>query len=351
MNSEQLISEQTAGYARVAREEKMDGNGSIPTNLDSLSQLLAQALQQTNLQSPILRQAQDSSNQPFDRNSPPQGSVIISGTGLGLPGAEKSVMDPENALRILRGEQFVDLIPERFRKRMVDKRITRLVKGEDGSGKFVTIDETAEVIKLAGRPGYFDLEAEYGVDSKLIEALDITTQLAMAAGLDALREAGIPLAQRYKTATTGKVLPQDWKLPRSLRDETGVIFASAFPGGDRFAEEFSRYYAFINRVEQLEMLEELRQSTNDNQIRRWNSTGVSVNCAMRWNGNRTRLTAAFCSAFWRWVTVSLRSISAHAGRTRRLMRRVRLRRRVWRLRKIGFVTAVAGELSSLAQIM
>ncbi|MCZ7667973.1 MAG: hypothetical protein M5U34_12645 [Chloroflexi bacterium] len=180
----------------------MDGNGSIPTSLDSLSQLLAQALQQTNLKAPI-------SNQAYDRIAPPNGSVIISGTGLGLPGAEKSVMDPENALRILRGEQFVDLIPEQFRKRMVDKRITRLVKGEDGSGKFVILDDTAEVIKLAGRPGYFDLAEEYGVDSKLIEALDITPQLAMAAGLDALREAGIPLVQRYKTATTGKVLPQD----------------------------------------------------------------------------------------------------------------------------------------------
>ncbi len=33
---------------------------------------------------------------------------------------------------------------------------------------------------------------------KLVEALDITTQLAMAAGLDALREAGIPLVQTYR---------------------------------------------------------------------------------------------------------------------------------------------------------
>ena len=59
----------------------------------------------------------------------------ISGTGLGLPGAEKPVMDPDNALRILRGEQFVDLIPERFRKLMLPKQITRLVKAEDGSGQ------------------------------------------------------------------------------------------------------------------------------------------------------------------------------------------------------------------------
>ena len=64
------------------------------------------------------------------------------------------------------------------------------------------------MIKLAGRGGSFDLAEEYGVPAKLIEALDITTQLAMAAGLDALREAGIPLVQTYRTTTKGTYLPE-----------------------------------------------------------------------------------------------------------------------------------------------
>ena len=118
---------------------------------------LAQVLQQLSASQPAAAQM------PYDRNETPLGSVVISGTGLGLPGQEKSVMDPDNALRILRGEQFVDLIPERFRNLMVDKQITRIVKGEDGSGRFETISDPAEVIKLAGRPGPFDLSEEYGV--------------------------------------------------------------------------------------------------------------------------------------------------------------------------------------------
>ncbi|MCA9981469.1 MAG: hypothetical protein KDD89_11560, partial [Anaerolineales bacterium] len=196
---------------------------------------------------------------PYNRNDVPLGSVVISGTGLGLPGAEKGVMDPDNARRILQGEQFVDLIPARFRQEIVDKRITRLVKAADGSGSFQTIDDTDEVIKLAGRPGSFDLSAEYGVPEQLIEALDTTSQLAIAAGLDALREAHIPLVQTYKLTTTGKYLPDKWVLPEALRDETGIIFASAFPGGDRFAAEFKAYYAHQNRVQQLAMLEDLRR--------------------------------------------------------------------------------------------
>ena len=99
--------------------------------------------------------------------------------------------------------------------------------------------------------------------AKLIEALDITTQLAMAAGLDALREAGIPLVQTYRTTSKGTYLPDRWMLPEALRDETGVIFASAFPGGDRLADEFSRFYEWENRRQQIAALEDLRQYTTD----------------------------------------------------------------------------------------
>jgi malonyl CoA-acyl carrier protein transacylase len=230
-------------------------NGSAPASLETMGQLLTQVLQMSHHQLP------GATNRAYDRNEPPPGSIVISGTGLGLPGAEKAVMDPENARRILRGEQFVDLIPERFRKLILKKRVTRVVKSEDGSGRFETITDPDEVIKLAGRPGRFDLTEEYGVPAKLVEALDITTQLAMAAGLDALREAGIPLVQNYRRTSTGKFLPDRWLLPEALRDETGVIFASAFPGGDRFAEDFKGYYTWQNRVDQLEMLQDLRRYT------------------------------------------------------------------------------------------
>ena len=146
---------------------------------------------------------------------------------------------------------------------MATRQITRLVKSEDGSGSFEVIDDTNEVIKLAGRGGSFDLAEEYGVPAKLIEALDITTQLSIAAGLDALREAGIPLVQTYRQTTKGTYLPERWLLPTALRDETGVIFASAFPGGDRFADEFARFYEWENLRQQLATLEDLRQYTMD----------------------------------------------------------------------------------------
>jgi acyl transferase domain-containing protein/NADP-dependent 3-hydroxy acid dehydrogenase YdfG len=199
----------------------------------------------------------------YDRNEVPLGSVVISGTGLGLPGTGKPVMDPSNVDRILRGEQMVDLVPAEYRRRLADKHITRVVKSEDGSGRFEPIEDTDDVIKLAGRGGAFDLTAEYGVSEKLVEALDVTAQLAMAAGLDALREAGIPLVQTWRKTTTGRYLPDRWLLPESLRDETGVVFASAFPGLDRFADEMTRFYEYDRRRRERQLLDELRQRTQD----------------------------------------------------------------------------------------
>ncbi|MCB0245008.1 MAG: acyltransferase domain-containing protein, partial [Anaerolineae bacterium] len=241
----------------AAAKEPAMPQPSLPADaLGQLAQVLQQAI--SNMQP-----ATSHLPTPFDRNQTPLGSVVISGTGLGLPGPNKAVMDPDNALRILRGEQFVDLIPERFRRKMLDKRITRLVKAEDGGGSFQVITDPDEVIKLAGRGGSFDLSEEYGVPAKLVEALDITTQLAFAAGIDALREAGIPLVQTWRKTSTGRLLPDRWMLPDAMRDETGVIFASAFPGGDRFAEELSRYYTWENRRAQLAALEDLRRYTTD----------------------------------------------------------------------------------------
>ncbi|HET7151749.1 MAG TPA: phosphopantetheine-binding protein, partial [Candidatus Acidoferrum sp.] len=59
------------------------------------------------------------------------------------------------------------------------------------------------------------------------------------------------------TTSKGTLLPDRWGLPDSLRDDTGVIFASAFPGYDSFADEMSRYYADRERRDKVEMLQSL----------------------------------------------------------------------------------------------
>ena len=183
--------------------------------------------------------------------------VAITGAALGLPGVAR-VFDDENVARILDGQQFIDTIPHRFRRAMVDHHITRLVKRESGDPTFETIDREADVIKLAGRHAPFDVVAEFGVDAARDEALDTSTRLAIGAGFDALRDAGIPLVMRYKTTTLGTRLPDRWGLPEAMRDDTGVVFASAFPGYDNFARDLERYFTDRGRREQLLALEAVR---------------------------------------------------------------------------------------------
>ena len=183
--------------------------------------------------------------------------VAITGAALGLPGVDR-VFDDENIARILDGQQFIDVIPHRFREAIVDKRITRLVKKAGQDPVFELIDDEAGVIKLAGRGAPLDVVAEFGVEAARDAALDRTTRLALGAGLDALRDAGIPLVMRYRSTTLGTMLPEKWGLPESMRDDTGVIFASAFPGYGEFASDIEKYMTDRGRREQLLALEAVR---------------------------------------------------------------------------------------------
>ncbi|HZP50092.1 polyketide synthase, partial [Actinocrinis sp.] len=179
--------------------------------------------------------------------------VAVTGAALGLPGVER-VFDDANVARILAGQQFIGSVPQAVRSAMVDRHITRLVKRATGDPTFESIDDEAEVIKLAGRNAPLDVVAEFGVDAERDAALDESTRLAVGAGFDALRDAGIPLVMHYRTTTLGTRLPDRWGLPESMRDDTGVVFASAFPAYDAFAADLEHYFTDRGRREQLAAL-------------------------------------------------------------------------------------------------
>ena len=183
--------------------------------------------------------------------------VVVTGAGLGLPGGER-VFGDDKVPGLLRGRQFIDAIPMQQRRKITDKHITRLVKSEAGGGHFETIDSESDVIKLAGRGGIVDLVAEFGFPEERTDSLDRASELAIGAGLDALRDAGIPLVMHYKDTTTGTMLPERWMLPEPYRATTGVIFASAFPGANGMMEEADKYYtarAIEDRLEELRSLQ------------------------------------------------------------------------------------------------
>jgi len=191
--------------------------------------------------------------------APAEVEAVITGAAMGLPGVDR-VFDDTNVERILRGDQFIEPIPQDLRRAMLEKNVTRLVKSETGEGRFETIGSLDEVIKLAARARAYDLVRDFGFPEDRLPALDHVTKLAIGAGIDALRDAGIPLVLRYKTTTKGTLLPDRFMLPEELRDDTGVIFGSAFPGYDAFAGIMSEYYEDRIRRAKLEELQSARAS-------------------------------------------------------------------------------------------
>ena len=123
-----------------------------------------------------------------DRGDDP---YVITGISLGLPGGER-VFDEGNFEKLVRGETCISEVTDDYKQRLLDKNIVRLIKGRDGSVGMEAAKEFGDIPQLAGIKSAFDPTKEFGIDAKVAAAWDITTQLACAAGLIALKDAGIP---------------------------------------------------------------------------------------------------------------------------------------------------------------
>lgn len=165
--------------------------------------------------------------------------VVISGLAVALPRNEAvTPLDQDAFAPLLRGENLIEPIDPAQRDAIAGLNVTRFDKE---GGRFVSIDGGDDVMQLVGKLGDIDLAA-YGIDPTIIGALDVTGRLAIAMGIDALRDAGLPLVRRMRQTSTGTKLFDRWGLPPELSRRTGVILASAFPGFDAVAEEMQRCY-------------------------------------------------------------------------------------------------------------
>ncbi|MCG8689176.1 MAG: acyltransferase domain-containing protein, partial [Desulfobacterales bacterium] len=197
--------------------------------------------------------------------------ILISGVSVGLPGKARHVFAKDNFDAILNGRNFIESLDTDEMHKLTDKNITKLFKQPDGNARFVQITKTEDVIHLAGQLGYFDLTDEYGIKAQY----DTAMAMGIAAGIEALKDANIPLVMQYKKMKDGRtMIPDGFALPEEMQEETGVIITSLWPNGETLISELEKYfyekfflkpyeefekiyYYLMEKVDNLEIKEEL----------------------------------------------------------------------------------------------
>jgi 3-oxoacyl-(acyl-carrier-protein) synthase len=160
-------------------------------------------------------------------------ACVITGTAAGLPGNPENAFSPDNLKKLIRGDSCILPISGSVKMAMLEKNVVQVLKFPDGTSKHLKVDSEEEVIKLAALLGAFDLSASYGVPPGLAETMDIAAQVAVAAGMEALKSAGLVSGKSND--------PSEWKLPEQYRDSTGVVYASSFPAMDAAVGEVMRF--------------------------------------------------------------------------------------------------------------
>ncbi len=214
----------------------------VPVTLDddfSAFKTRNNALAEKLLYEEFRRQKREAAMDALERFDFDTDRIVISGVSVGLPGKARRVFAADNFDRILEGTNFIEPLSLEDKKRITDKNITRLFKQPDGNARFVEITRTEDVIQLAGQLGYFSLTDEYGIKAQY----DISMALAVAAGIEALKDAGIPLVMQYKEASSGngKMIPNGFALPGEMQDDTGIIVTSLWPSNETLLNEMERY--------------------------------------------------------------------------------------------------------------
>lgn len=182
----------------------------------------------------------------------PSDPITITGVGLGLPGPKKDIFAQDNIDQLLNGKNFISQVGKQ--KIAFQQRQNIIQKRRNGGEiMFKNLTQESDLVRLAGEAGKFNLVEEYHVGSGLIDAWEITTQLAIAAGLEALKDARIPLIRR-----DGRL-----SLPDDMVDDTGIIFASTFPAANTFLEEQSKFYQHVNSLDKRKFARKLCQRLGD----------------------------------------------------------------------------------------
>lgn len=184
----------------------------------------------------------------------PNVKVVVTGVSAALPGRFNEVFTPgvDNVKRIISGESFLTSIPDVVKDQMLEKGVSDTKKHKDGSVTTVPISTYEDTINVSATIGSFSLTS-YGVAESLVNTMERAVQVAIAAGLEALRDAGI--------VSGGGEGTSGWELPESMQNSTGVVYATSFPALDAAIAEVSKFYEtkMVGSMVNTKVIPELRK--------------------------------------------------------------------------------------------
>ena len=160
-------------------------------------------------------------------------SCVITGVSAGLPGKSGPVFTKENLKKLVKGIQCIQPLSTESKSAMLEKNVVQLIKHKDGTVERFPVDKEHDLIQIAAQLGHLSLVDAYGVPPGLAQTMDLAAQIAVAAGLEALKDAGL---------VTGRTSdPKEWEVFEEFRDTTGVVYASSFPAMDAAVGEVMKF--------------------------------------------------------------------------------------------------------------
>ncbi|KAE9353149.1 Hydroxymethylglutaryl-CoA synthase [Phytophthora fragariae] len=160
------------------------------------------------------------------------GAVYVTGTSVGLPGQTKAFEGELSVEKLLAGENCINELTDGAKVKMVARNIVQVHKDKiTGEMTRTPVSTREKCIQVSAVVNHVDLEKDYGIAATIARSMDEPTQLAVAAGLEAVRNAGL---------VDG--VDANWRLPENMRDSTGVIYATSFPTMNAAVSETSRFY-------------------------------------------------------------------------------------------------------------
>ena len=165
----------------------------------------------------------------------PNVHVVVTGVSAALPGRDKEVFKDgvNNIRRIIDGEMLISQIPHSVKDSMIEKNVIEIKKSSSGGTIKSKVDNYDQQISVSASIGNFDL-TKYGLAESIVNTMDTAVQVAIAAGLEALKDARI--VSGVGAGTSG------WVLPESMQNSTGIVYATSFPALDTAIAEVSRFY-------------------------------------------------------------------------------------------------------------